>query len=165
LAEKKTVNAEEAVKTENDIAGGWVLNYHARLGEYKDMCAQFAVLAATESDGMPHGTGTSNPCANKAVTLADINEHRDWLEVVELAERTLSEQKRMFINFRRLAIEINFKKEVGRPGWVDYVSAKYCEWHCRRYGVACLPARVTMMEWWSTIANVAARIAIRKGLI
>lgn len=154
-----------AIKKENNEASKHLLNYHEELKTYEDKLNNFKVLGAMIYSDMPKGSDVGNPTLNKAIQSNELEYRKNWLEVVELTESTLSEKKKMFVNLRRLAMDIQFKQEVGRPGWVDYVSCKYSEWHYIKYGIAVQPSKQCMTKWWDDIVQVAARLAIRKGCL
>jgi hypothetical protein len=50
-----------------------------------------AIRSTSDNDGMPHGTGTSNPTADKAVRLAD-----KGLDVFKAKESALKVQREIF---------------------------------------------------------------------
>jgi hypothetical protein len=152
------------IKEENKVVSSWLLNYHERLNTYKEKCSQFATLGATQYDGMPHGSSVGNPTQSKGMTLANLETDKDWLLVVEATESTLSEKKRMFLNFRRQMVNNQYSNG-GRPGWMDNVQYKYAEWHNRRYGCDHIPNKRTMLDWWNEIVEVGVRIAIRKNIL
>ena len=82
---------------------------------------------------------------------------------VEDTESIFGEKKSTFLDLRRKAA-LKATGEVGRPGWVDFVQAKYADWHERQYGKACVPDKITLYRWWDEIVEVAVRIAIKRGL-
>lgn len=71
----------------------------------------------------------------------------------EYMERTLSGKR------------LDRSRDVGRPGWVDYVQARYAEWHDRRYGQGYPPSKRTMIGWMDNIIDVTVRIAIKQGVL
>ena len=152
------------VQKQNKEALKLILNYTEMRKAYIDATAAYSEIAATAYTGMPHGSGTSNPTQNKAVKLVDIDALKDKLMVVEAMEKTLSEKKRPFLEFRRIA-EIQEPKGAGKPPWADYVQAKFSDWHMKSYGCACVPTRQTMKDWMDRIVDVTVRIAIKNGLM
>jgi hypothetical protein len=152
-------------KKQDKIAAEWLLNYHDRKKQYKLQQKNYSVLSATSYSGMPHSTDIGRPAENKGIALIELEEKRLWIMTIKDAESTLSEKKQAFIEFRRRAEELDFIKEVGRPGWVDYVQVKYAEWHEREYGKAYLPSKNTLHSWWNEIVDVTVRIAIRRGCL
>lgn len=152
------------VQRQNKEALKLILNYTEMRKAYIDATAAFTDIAATAYTGMPHGSGTSNPTHNKAVKLVDIDALKDKLMVVESMEKTLSEKKRAFLDFRRRA-EVVETKGVGRPPWVDYVQARYGMWHEQRYGVAFVPSRRAMITWMNDIVDVTVRIGIKLDVL
>lgn len=152
------------VQKQNKEALKLILNYTEMRKAYIEATAAYSEIAATAYTGMPHGSGTSNPTQNKAVKLVDIDALKDKLMVVESMEKTLSEKRRAFLDFRRRA-EVMETKGPGRPPWADYVQAKFSEWHMKRYNCAFVPTRQTMKMWMNGIVDVTVRIAIKKGLM
>ena len=151
-------------KRQDRIAAEWLLNYHDRRRAYIDAQESYTALSATVNTGMPHGSGTSNPTEQRALSLTELERQKLWIMTVEDAEKVFGEKKREFLNMRRYADGVE-STCVGRPGWVDCVQARYADWHEQRYGKACAPARMTMYKWWDEIVEVTVRIAIRRGLV
>jgi hypothetical protein len=152
-------------KKQDKLAAEWLLNYHDRKEQHRIKQEIFSVLSATTYSGLPHGTDIGMPTENKGVALAELEEKELWLKTIEDAESTLSEKKQAFIEFRRRAEQLDFVKEVGRPGWVDYVQVRYADWHEKKYGKAYLPSKNTLHSWWNEIVDVTVRIAIRRGCL
>lgn len=150
-------------KKQDRIAAEWLLNYHDRRRAYIDAQESYTALSATVNTGMPHGSGTSNPTEQRALSLAELERQKMWIMTVEDTESVFGDKKKTFLDLRRQAALIE-SGEVGRPGWVDYVQAKYADWHERQYGKACVPAKITLYRWWDEIVEVAVRIAIKRGL-
>ncbi|MDF2563691.1 MAG: hypothetical protein K0Q53_86 [Massilibacillus sp.] len=155
------------IDKQNKTAMKWILNYYEFKQAYAERSAQFSTLGATNYDGMPHGTSVGNPCANKTMTLLDLEESRKWIMVIEKAEQTLSEKSRKYLEIRRdAASQISNGKTMGRPGWVDYTQVKYVEWFKYRYGREIdAPTKGTMTEWMRKIMDVTIRIAIKDGAL
>ena len=151
-------------KRQDRIAAEWLLNYHDRRRAYIDAQESYTALSATAITGMPHGSGTSNPTEQRALSLAELERQKMWIMTVEDTEAIFGEKKKAFIEMRRFAENIN-TGEVGRPGWVDYVQARYADWHERQYGKAFVPSKKTMQNWWNDIIEVAVRVAIRRGIL
>ena len=152
-------------KKQDKIAAEWLLDYHVRKKQHEQQQKNYSVLSSTTYNGMPHGTDIGRPTENKGIGLAELDEKQLWILTIEDTESTLSKKKQVFIEFRRRAEQLEFIKEVGRPGWVDYVQVKYAEWHEREYGKAYLPSKNTLHSWWNEIIDVAVRIAIRRGCL
>ena len=151
-------------KRQDRVAADWLLNYHDRRRAYIDAQESYTALSATVNTGMPHGSGTSNPTEQRALSLAELERQKLWIETVEDVEKIFGERKREFINMRRYAESVE-SDCVGRPGWVDCVQARYASWHESRYGKANVPGRMTMYGWWDEIVDVTVRIAIQKKLL
>ena len=150
-------------KKQDRIAAEWLLNYHDRRRAYIDAQESYTALSATVNTGMPHGSGTSNPTEQRALSLAELERQKLWIMTVEDTESVFGEKKRTCLDLRRKAA-LQDTGEVGRPGWGDYVQAKYADWHENRYGKADVPAKITLYRWWDEIVEVAVRIAIKRGL-
>ena len=150
-------------KKQDRTAADWLLNYHDRRRAYIDAQESYTALSAAVNTGMPHGSGTSNPTEQRALSLAELERQKLWIMTVEDTEAIFGEKKRTFLDLRRKAA-LQDTGEVGRPGWVDYVQAKYADWHENRYGKADVPAKITLYRWWDEIVEVAVRIAIKRGL-
>ena len=154
------------IKKQDREALRWILDFDYRKQAYIEAVAQFNTLGATAYNGMPHGSGVGNPTQQKAVTLTELERQKNWIMTVEAMERTLSEKRRAFLEFRRRAEGLDGKQErPGRPAWSGYVQVRYGEWHERRYGVAVVPGRKTMDNWINEMIDVTVRIAIRKGCL
>lgn len=153
------------LKHENKIAAWWLLHYAERRKIYMEARKSFTVLKAT-AIGMPRGSDIGFPTERKSEQLMNLEMDRLWLMTVEDAERCLSEKKRAFLEFRRRAEGMEFQRQdVGRPGWVDYVQARYADWHHRRYGGDYVPTDRTLRNWWHSIVDLTVRIAIRRGCL
>ena len=150
-------------KKQDRIAAEWLLNYHDRRRAYIDAQESYTALSATVNTGMPHGSGTSNPTEQRAISLAELERQKLWIMTVEDTEAIFGEKKRTFLDLRRKAA-LQDTGEVGRPGWVDYVQAKYADWHENTYAKADVPTKITLYRWWDEIVEVAVRIAIKRGL-
>lgn len=149
---------------ENKTANDWLLNYHDKLESYQMMVNNFNILASTTYEGMPHGSGTSNPCQNKAMSLMQMDEYKKWLLVIEMVESALSDKMKYFLNAWRNA-EHNAKSAGGRPGWYDQARNEYSDWFEKKYGGYFLPSNKTLQGWRNKIIDVTVRLAIRKGVI
>lgn len=153
------------IKQENKTANDWLLNYHQKLETYHEMVTAFSAIAATASDGMPHGSGVSNPCQNKAITLTEIEKYKNWLMVIEKVESMLNEKSSEFLRLWRLAEHKEKQREVGRPPWYNEVRNGYAKFFERRYGKYFLPSNGTLKQWRLKLIEVTVRLAIRKGLL
>ncbi|MBU2701148.1 hypothetical protein Ga0466249_002262 [Sporomusaceae bacterium BoRhaA] len=127
-------------------------------------------MAAVVNDGMPHGTSTGNPAANKASGLIDIEWSKTWIMAVELMEQTLSEKSRKYVELRRdAAHQLKNRNKPGPIGWVDYVQPRYVEWFCYRYGREINPpTKQAMTAWMNKIvytANIARYEILLRGNI
>jgi len=152
------------IKKQNKEALKWILDIHDLRKSYFESMATFATLGAVADDGLPKGTGTSNPCMNKALSLVDMENRKKWIISIEQMEQTLSEKSRKFLEIRRDAEhQPNTKNEPGRPGWVNYTMAKYTEWHYYRYGGDFTPSVDQMKKWTNMIIDTTVRIAIKNG--
>lgn len=155
------------IKKQNKIALDWLLNYHKYKQEYLNKCAEISVIGAAVNDGMPKSANVGNPTANKAVSLIDLEQQKNWLLVIELAEKTLSEKSKKYLELRREA-EYERQKRIiegnnppGRPGWVEYVQPRYAEWFYKRYGKEFVPTERAMNQWMHKIIELTVRIAIK----
>lgn len=155
------------IKDENRIVSNHLLNYYEELKIYEDKLNNFKILGAMEYSDMPKGTSVGNPTLNKAIQSSELEERKSWLEVVELTESTLSEKSRAYLNFRRLAKDIEFESTGGRRRtWIDHVAKQYAEWQSNRYGIDYRePTKMTMYNWMNDIIFIAVRIAISKGCL
>ncbi|WP_373325644.1 hypothetical protein [Sporomusa paucivorans] len=152
------------INAQNREALKWILNYHELRKAYISLTEEFSEIAATAYTGMPHGSGVGNPTMHKSIKLMDLEYHKKWLIVIEMMERTLSEKRQVYLEFRRRA-ECLDNNAVGRPGWVGYVQARYADWHERRYGQGYPPSKQTMSKWMNDIVDVTVRLAIRQGIL
>lgn len=130
-------------------------------------------MAAVVNDGMPHGTSAGNPCANKAISLVELEKQKSWIMVVEkmekavsLMEQTLSDKSKKYLELRREAAnQMQYNNDPGRPGWVKYVQAKYSMWLYDKYGVEAVPSQQAMNHWMNTMIEITVRIAIHEGIL
>ena len=150
-------------KRQDKISADWLLNCQEYRNQYLVEKESYSELSATIYSGMPHGSGIGKPAENKAITLTDLEVKKFWIMTIEDAESTLSDKKNIFLELRRRAEQIDAIREVGRPGWVDYVQVRYADWHEREYGKACLLSKNTLHGWWNEIVDVTVRIAIKRG--
>jgi len=150
---------------ENRTAAKWLLEYPERRQAYIEK-SNIQFIGAAVNDGMPRGYDTGRPCESKGIRLADLEIERRWLIAVEQTEQTFGRRKRAFLDMRRIA---EMRKESGpiggRPGWTDYVSVRYAEWHEREYGYVSIPTRKTFNRWWGEMVDAVVRIAIRQGCL
>lgn len=152
-------------KQQDKLAAEWLLQYHERKKEYQRRQAENCMLSAVRYNGLPHGNGVGRPTETKGLLVVEMEKIQAWLQTIENAESTLSEKKQAFLDFRRRAEHLDFTREVGRPGWVDYVQVKYADWHERNYDTDYLPSKKTLHLWWNEIVNVTVRIAIARGCL
>ena len=155
------------IKKQDKEALRWILNYRDLRKAYFDSITAFNTLGAVVNSGMPKGTGTSNPAANKAINLLDMECQRNWIMVIEAMERTLSDKSKKYLELRRDAnIQIYKKSKPGKPKWVDFVQAEYALWYVEEYRRSIEPpTRKTMCLWMNNIVNITVRIAIKKGCL
>jgi ribosomal protein S8 len=155
------------IEKQNKTAIKWILNYYDLKKAYIERSANFSTLGATQYDGMPHGTSVGNPCANKIMTLLDLEYQKKWIMVIEKMEQTLSEKSRKYLEIRRdAASQISNNKGIGRPGWVDYTQVKYIEWFKYRYGKEIdAPTKQCMTGWMNKILDVTIRIAFNDKVL
>jgi hypothetical protein len=155
------------IDKQNKTAMKWILNYCELKRAYIDRSANFSTLGATQYDAMPHGTSVGNPCANKTMTLLDLEYHKKWIMVIEKMEQTLSEKSRKYLELRRDAVnQFSNINNTGRPGWVNYVQPRYAEWMNYRYGIEIdPPTKNTMLKWMDKILDVTIRIAFNDKVL
>lgn len=154
------------IKKQNREALNWILNFYDLRRAYIDKTAMFSTLGAAVNDGMPRGTDTGNPAANKAISLVDLEKQKTWIMVIELMERTLSEKSRKYLELRRDgAHQIKERKKRGPIGWVDHVQPRYAEWFNLKYGRDFVPSEDQMKLWMNKIIDVTVRLAINKGVL
>lgn len=149
------------ISKQNAEALEWILDYDNMRKRYIEQSAAFSEIAATAYTGMPHGSGISRPCENKGITLAELDKLKLKIMSVEKMEQTLSEKRKVFLEFRRRAEQV--EKGVGRPPWADYVQVRYANWHEARHGRHILLHRNTLRSWMDDIVEVTVRIAIKLG--
>lgn len=151
------------IKSQNRTALKYILGIYDLRQQYATQMESVSSIGATNNDGMPHGSGISDPCMHKAFSLIEIEQKKKWIISIEMAEQTLSEKTRKFLELRRDAenqIRLDNHKENGRPSWVPYVQSHYAEWFTTRYGKASLPPEKTMANWMQKIVDITVRIAI-----
>lgn len=161
-------------KHENDKTSEWLLDYPQRKNAYieaLEAIREFTELSSTQYTGLPGGCGVGRPSEEKGLRLVrigiteeELQLQEKWLEVVELAEQTMSEKKLVFLELRRGAENLELTRG-GKHPWVTYVQVRYADWHYRRFGRASVPSRQTMIDWWNAMVNVTVRLAIRKGCL
>ena len=142
----------------------WIIDYYTLRDAYLEKLSRLD--SVKELDGMPRSNGTTNDvCANKAITIIELEHEKEWLTTVELMETALSEKTRKFLELRRdAANQIPERHKRGRPNWTGYVQANFAEWFFNRYNRYSVPSRETMDEWMDKIVNITAGIAIGKGI-
>lgn len=153
------------INQQNKQASDWLLNIEDKRRSYIQAVSAFTDLAATQYSGMPHGTEISNPTMKKGINLADIEQAKEWIMVIELTEKCLSEKRKVFLEIRRHAERMEGTGDRGRNGWVVYVQARYADWHCRKFGMYFEPSKRVMFNWWHDIRDLTVRIGIKKGCL
>jgi hypothetical protein len=159
------------IKKQNREALKWILGIRDLRKNYFDSLAEFSTLGAAVGDGMPRNSDTGNPCANKAISLIEMERQKTWIQVIELMEHTLSEKRIKYLELRRDAEEERRKMiaggycKRGRPGWVEYVQPRYAEWFEQRYKKYSMPDKENMINWMNSIIDVTKGIAIGKGIL
>jgi hypothetical protein len=152
------------IKKQNKEALKWILNFYDLRRSYIDSSAMFNAIGAVVNDGMPRGTDTSNPCANKAISLAELERQKKWIITIESMEQTLSEKSREYLRLRREA-EHQIQDTPGRPGWYNYVNYKYSDWFYNRYGKSSYQSLQTLIDWMHQMIDITVRIAIKNGCL
>lgn len=154
------------IKRQNRDALKYILGIYDLRKQYASQLNNISALGAANSDGMPHGSGVSNPVENKTFALLDIELKKNWIITIELMEQTLSEKQRKYLEIRRDAehqIREHTSDRRGRPlGWFDYTQAHYATWFYERYGGESVPPQRTMETWMKNIIDITVRIAIYK---
>lgn len=153
------------IKKQNQTAAEWLLHYHQRRQSYFQMLNNFSELAATQYTGMPSGSGTGNPTAQKAVDLSKLKEYELWIMTIEDVERILSPKKAIFLEVRRMAEDIKHDGDIGRPNWAGYTQVNYAEKINRLYNYDHVPSDRTMRSWWDSMVDIVVRIAIKRGCL
>jgi hypothetical protein len=153
------------IEKENEQAADWLLNFNTYKKQYIEALEAANDSAASIDNGMPSPTSVGRPTEQKAITFVELERRRQWLMTIENTEQILSEKRRVFLSLRRQAESIGFEAVQGRPGWVDFVQVQYAKWHELRYHKYYLPGRKTLFDWWNSIVNITARIAIRRGCL
>lgn len=91
-----------------------------------------AIRSASDNDGMPRGTGTSNPTADKAVRLVD-----KGLNVFKARMEALRVQREIFevaYSIGGVEGDVLIKRYIDLMDWVDiYPAVKYSESQTHRY--------------------------------
>ena len=90
--------------------------------------------------------------------LGEIDLMRQWIITIELVESILSPKKTYFLQFRREA-EVAGIGDLGRPAWVEYVTANLIS----RHGIEV--DRKTLFSWQNELIDLTVRVAIKGGLI
>lgn len=153
-------------KRQNKEALKYILNIYDLRKQYAEQMESVSILGAANNDGMPHGSGVGDPCANKAFSLIEIERKKRWIMSIEMAEQTLSEKTRKFLEYRRDAesqIQRETHKEGGRPSWVPYVQCHYADWFHDRYGRDSMLSQQYMSIMMQKVVDVTVRIAIYNG--
>lgn len=109
------------------------------------MLSSQSELAATEYNGMPHGSGTSNPTQNKALAYIDREDLAGAIAVVQAVHRILSPKQAIFLQARRDANNM-VHDAVGRPGWVQDTQNNYAKAINYRYGYTDIPCEQTVQK-------------------
>jgi hypothetical protein len=152
------------IKRQNKEALKYILNLSDLKKSYANSISSMSFLSANNIDGMPHGTDVGNPTAQKAFILLDVEKQKSWIIAIELMERSLTENKKVFLSLRRQAeIMAISSHEQGRPDWIDYVQCHYADWYYNRHGVDSVPSRQTLFNWMNKIIETTVRIAISRG--
>lgn len=147
------------IQADNREAAEWLLYYPFRRRQfYKDkrdiMCS---------SVSMPEiviRIGPGNPTAFHALRLSSLEQCEIWLETIELVEELLSEEKQVFLKYRREAAYIT-RRVKGRPAWILYVQRHYADEMAKQHGKNPEDywlGEKTMREWWVEITVLTARV-------
>jgi hypothetical protein len=151
------------IKRQNREALKYIIGFYDLQRQYTSQLNNISMIGAANSDGMPHGTTVGNPCMNKAFSLIELENKKNWILSIEMAEQTLSEKTRKFLELRRDAenqIQLTTHKDSGRPSWVPYVQSHYAEWFHNRYGRDSVPSRQYMNMMMQGMVDATVRIAI-----
>lgn len=154
------------VQNENRIVSGWLLFYHERKKEYEQQRDDILNHSgASEYDGQPRGTETSDTTGRKGQKLADLEHAERWLKLVEEVERDLPWKMGVFLHLRR---EYRYQAR-GRKGWLNQIQQRYCFEVAERLKKQ--PEDVwignvrTFQQWWDKIIMYATIKAAKKGLL
>ena len=160
---------EQEVKRDNRIVQGWLLQYRQRKEKYLAKLDNALYASPAPPDGMPRGSGVSNPTEQKGGRLAELGEGDGaWLALIEEVQERLPWKMQIVLKLRREAMYIKGKRR-GRPAWVAYVQVHYCEEVAARTGQPLedvwISKEHTFYAWWARILEYTARLAIKRGLV
>lgn len=150
---------------QNKLATKWLLEYDERRKQYLDKMSEMSYIGAVKYSSQPSGTDISTPCENKAISLANMDDQRLWLMVIEETEKSLNEKKKAFLDARRWAAQQQDTSTAGRPGWVETTQIRYSDWFYRRFNNVSCPDRNTMTKWWAEIVDITVRLAIKRNCL
>ena len=154
---------EEKIKHNREVVALWMLNAEARREEYR--ARRVESIGRSPSVNAGGGGNASSPVEGSVMQLEQLANTEKWLDVVSLAEKTLSQQRRLFLHLRREAFKRNQRKG-GRMNWMLYVQREYARRMAGKYQTdekEYWISEPTLYRWWEKILDTAERIAYMKG--
>lgn len=77
----------------------------------------------------------------------------------------LSPKKEVFFEVRRMAENIKYDGDIGRPNWAGYTQTNYAEKISNIYNYDHVPSERTMHSWWNSMVDIVVRVAIKRGCL
>lgn len=155
---------QNKIKLEDKIVSDWLLFYSDRLKDHNEKRNDTLFATPSPADGMPKGTSTGDPTANKGTTLAEMEEEEEWLHVVEEVRDKIHPKLQIFLRLRQ-----ECRNSKGRNGWVAYVQWHYAEEVAKMIGKdprdTWIESRNTFTRWWENLVKMTARMAAKEGLL
>lgn len=158
------MDIQSEIKREDKMVSEWLLFYSERLADHNKRRNDILFSSPAPSDGMPKGTSTGDPTANKGASMVELEESEKWLYIVEKVRDKIHPKLQIFLRLRQ---ECRYSR--GRNGWVAYVQWHYAEEVAKMLNKdpreTWIESRNTFTRWWDTLVKITAREAAKNGLI
>jgi len=161
MTEGEALSINRAASEDRKRAEHFLLCYREELATYRAAREDFVSL-----HGEVPETKGFQPTERSVVRGQEFDrasEERSWLQAVEVVERGLSDQKRVFLHARRAAENVRgtgFRQ--GRPGWVAQTQRIYTRSMEREYLDPCAwLAERTVKAWWQDLVARVAETELR----
>lgn len=152
----------DALKKDSRLAEEWLLFYVERLRLYK--IERQDIIDATCCAEIGSRCGVGNQTMAKGIQLTQLEQYKAWLDTIQIVEKTLSEQKKLFLTLRREAVYLQENGNAGRPPWVEYVQQRFAAAVDQQVcGVQQRSIhRDTFIRWWQDLIQFTVFVALKK---
>lgn len=161
MTEGEALSLNRAASADRKRAEHFILHYQEELAAYRAEREDFVSLHGEVPE--TKGFQPTERIVVRGQEFDRTSEARRWLQAVEVVERGLPDQKRLFLQARRAAeVTRGTGFRQGRPGWVAQTQQLYTQAMEREYLDPCAwLAERTVKAWWQDLVARVAETELR----